>query len=318
MTAHANHDGGSGPQKTFLPRRGWRLRRELPLYLMALPAIIIVIIYNYGPMVGIAIAFERFLPKRGLFGSEWVGLDNFRYMFSMPNIWQVLFNTVYIAAMKIVLGIIVPVSVALLLNEVGSRTYKRLVQTIVYLPHFLSWVILSGIVIDMFSPSEGIINRLLGKVGIQPIFFLGDERVFPYVLVLTDVWKSFGFGTIVYLAALTGIAPELYEAAYVDGATRWQQTLHITLPGILPTVVLLSVLSLGNILNAGFEQVFNLYSPAVYRTGDIIDTLVYRMGMENYQYGVATAVGLMKSVVALLFIGVSNRIAGSLTGYRIF
>lgn len=297
---------------------GWRLRRELPLYAMVLPAVLIVLVYSYGPMVGIVIAFQRFLPNRGLFGSQWVGLDNFRYMFAMPNIWQVLYNTILIASMKIALGIAVPVIAALLLNEVEHGFFKRAVQTIVYLPHFLSWVILSGIVIDMLSPSEGIVNRLLGLVGLGPVFFLGDERVFPFMLVLTDVWKSFGFGTIVYLAALTGISPDLYEAALVDGATRWQQTLHITLPGILPTVVLLSVLSLGNILNAGFEQVFNLYSPAVYRTGDIIDTLVYRTGMENYQFGVATAVGLMKSVVALLLIGASNRVAGRLTGYRMF
>lgn len=296
----------------------WKIRREAPLYLMLLPAVAIVLVYSYGPMAGIAIAFQRFLPNRGLFGSAWVGLANFRYMLEMPNILQVLWNTVFIAAMKIVAGIAVPVTAALLLNEVRLSAFKRTVQTIIYLPHFLSWVILSGIVIDILSPSEGIVNRLIGRLGIQPIFFLGDDRVFPFTIVATDVWKSFGFGTIVYLAALAGIDPTLYEAALVDGANRWRQTLHITLPGILPTVVLLSVLSLGNILNAGFEQIFNLYGPTVYRTGDIIDTLVYRLGMENYQYGVATAVGLMKSVVALVFIGASNRLAASLTGYRMF
>ncbi len=183
-------------------------------------------------MIGIVIAFQRFLPGKGLFGSPWIGLDNFRFMFQMPTIWQVVGKHDPIAGMKIIAGIIVPVTVALMLNDVGSRPFKRSVQTIIYLPHFLSWVILSGILIDILSPSEGIVNQLLELLGLETVFFLGDDRVFPFTLVVTDVWKSFGFGTIVYLAALTGIDPALYEAALVDGASRWQQTRHITLPGI--------------------------------------------------------------------------------------
>jgi putative aldouronate transport system permease protein len=236
----------------------------------------------------------------------------------MPTIGQVVWNTVFIAAMKILAGIIVPVTVALLLNEVQNRTFKRSVQTIIYLPHFLSWVILAGIFLDILSPSEGVVNRLLGQLGLEPVFFLGDEKVFPFTLVATEVWKSFGFGTIVYLAALTGIDPVLYEAALADGAGRWRRMYHITLPGISSTVVLLSTLSLGNILNAGFDQVFNLYGPLVYKTGDIIDTLVYRTGLVNNQHGVATAVGLFKSLVALLLIGVSYKLAQKLADYRIF
>ncbi len=294
------------------------LSRQLPLYLMLVPGVALTLVFAYGPMAGAAIAFQRFLPGRGLFGSRWVGFDNFLYMFRMPNFWQVIYNTVFIAFMKIIAGILVPVTAALLLNEARSRAFKRTVQTVIYLPYFLSWVILSGILITILSPSDGVINALLGRLGIAPVFFLGDARIFPYTIVVTDVWKNFGFGTIIYLAALTAIDPALYEAALVDGANRWRQTLHITLPGILSTVVLMTIISMGNILNAGFEQIFNLYGPVVYETGDIIDTLVYRMGMVDYQYGVATAVGLMKSAVALVLIALTNLTADRLAGYKIF
>lgn len=295
-----------------------KTRREVPLYLMLLPGVVLVLVYAYGPMMGLAIAFQRYNPIRGILGSALIGLENFRYVFATPGVLQVLWNTVFIAVMKIAAGLVAPVTVALLLNEVRSRPFKRTVQTIVYLPHFLSWVILGGIMIDILSPSTGIVNRALGLLGIKPVFFLGEARIFPYVLVMSDVWKGFGFGTVVYLAALTAIDPQLYEAAVVDGAGRWRQTLAITLPGIAPIVVLMAALSLGQVLNAGFEQVFALYSPQVYQTGDIIDTLVYRMGLVNNQYGPATAVGLLKSVVSLGLITLSYRLADRLAGYRIF
>jgi putative aldouronate transport system permease protein len=195
---------------------------------------------------------------------------------------------------------------------------QRTIQTVIYLPYFLSWVLLAGILIDILSPSEGIVNRLLGLVGVKPVFFLGNEKAFPFVLVGSHIWKEAGFGTIVYLAALTGIDPTQYEAAVMDGAGRWRQTLHITLPGISGIVVLMMVLSLGGILNAGFEQVFNLYNPLVYRTGDIIDTMVYRIGLIDYQYSLAAAVGLFKSVVTLLLVSRSYKLADSLAGYRVF
>lgn len=292
--------------------------REIPLYIMILPGAILVLIYAYGPMAGIVMAFQKFNPTKGVLGSEWVGLENFRYVLNMPDIFQVLWNTVYIAIMKMILGIVVPVCVALLLNEIGLKTFKRTVQTIIYLPHFLSWIILGGILVDVLSPSHGIVNQLLGYLGVKPIFFLGDAKVFPYTIVITDLWKTFGFGTVIYITALTGIDPTLYEASIVDGANRWRQTLHITLPGIASTIVLVSTLSLGNILNAGFDQIFNLYSPQVYSTGDIIDTLVYRIGLVDYQFGVATAVGLFKSVVSFGFIVISYKLADKLANYRIF
>jgi putative aldouronate transport system permease protein len=295
-----------------------RFRREIPLYIMILPTATLLVVFAYGPMGGILMAFEKYLPGLGILRSKWVGLANFKYLLDYPGIFSVLWNTLFIAVMKIAVGLVVPVTFALLLNEVRSKFTKRSIQTLVYLPYFLSWVILSGILVDILSPGKGIVNKALGLFCIKPVYFLGDKVIFPYAMVFTDLWKNFGFGTIVYLAALTGIDPELYEASIVDGAGRWKQTIHVTLPGIVPIVALMTVLSLGNILNAGFEQIFNLYSIQVYDTGDIIDTLVYRMGMLNYQYGVATAMGLFKSLVSAGLIVLSYWLAGRVAHYRIF
>ncbi|RXZ80535.1 sugar ABC transporter permease [Paenibacillaceae bacterium] len=295
-----------------------RRNHNAPLHLMILPGLILIIVYCYGPMLGFVIAFQKFVPAKGIFDSAWIGLGNFRYLLDMPETRQILFNTVFIAFMKIVAGLIVPITTALLLNEVRKEFIKRGIQTLIYLPHFLSWIILGGILIDILSPTSGILNQFLGLFGIEAIYFLGDNSWFRYVLVGTDTWKEFGFNTIVYLAALTSINPALYEAAIVDGANRWKQTLHITLPGMAPIIILLMTLSLGNVLNAGFDQVFNLYSPQVYETGDIIDTFVYRMGLVDAQYGVATAVGLFKSVISFLFISASYYLAYRFANYRIF
>lgn len=285
---------------------------------MLLPGVILLFVYSYIPMAGIVIAFEKFIPIKGIFGSDWIGFGNFRYVADMPSIAQVVRNTVFIASMKIAAGLALPIAVALLLNEVRKSFVKKGIQTLIYLPHFLSWIILGGILIDILSPSEGIVNRILQSLGFEPVFFLGSNRWFPYVLVASDVWKEFGFGTIVYLAAITGINPVLYEAAVMDGANHWRQAWHVTLPGIVPIVVLMATLSLGNVLNGGFEQVFNLYSPAVYESGDILDTLIYRVGILDAQYGVATAIGLLKSLVSLLLISTSYYLAYRLANYRIF
>lgn len=292
--------------------------RELPLHILLIPGVIAVFIFNYIPMFGIVMAFQKFVPAKGFLGSEWVGLDNFRYIFNMPNIWNVIRNTIFISVMKIIANLIVPIIFALLLNEVRKNAFKRTVQTIIYFPHFLSWVILGGILIDVLSPTSGIVNEFLGLFGINPIYFLGDAKWFPFTLVLTNTWKEFGYNTIVYLAALTSIDPTLYEAAVVDGAGRMKQTIHITIPGILPIVTLMTVLSLGNVLNAGFDQVFNLYSPSVYSTGDIIDTLVYRIGMVEAQFSVSAAVGLFKSAISFVLVVISNKLANKYAGYRVF
>jgi len=291
---------------------------SLPFHLMILPGFILVALYSYGPIAGIVIAFQNFIPAKGLFGSEWIGLGNFEYMAGLSDTYAVVKNTVYIATMKIIAGQVAPIATALLLNEVRKAFVKRGIQTLIYLPHFLSWVILGGIMVDILSPSSGIVNALLRFVGLEPVDFLGNPRTFPFVLVISDVWKDFGFSTIVYLAALTSINPALYEAAAIDGAGRLKMTWHITLPGMLPIIILLATLNLGHILNAGFDQVFNLYSPQVYRTGDIIDTFVYRMGLIDAQYGLATAVGLFKSFVSLLLISASYALAYRFANYRIF
>lgn len=285
---------------------------------MMIPSIVLLVVFSYVPMVGVLMAFQDYNPVKGIFHSDWVGFDNFTKLFTFNHMGRIMYNTIFIASMKIVANLIVPIAFALLLNEMRKKAFVRTVQTMVYLPYFLSWVILSGILIDLLSPSGGFVNEIVKSLGFKPIFFLGDKQLFPYLLVVTDVWKNFGFGTIVYLAALTSIDTSLYEAAIVDGAGRWQQTWHITLPGISQIVVLMMVLSLGGILDAGFDQVFNLYNPLVYETGDVIDTLVYRMGLLDMNFSLSTAVGLMRSAVAMILIVVSYKLADKYAGYRIF
>jgi putative aldouronate transport system permease protein len=298
---------------------GARTRRELPLHLMIVPGLIFIILFSYVPMAGIAIAFQKFIPAKGLFGDQqWIGWDNFAYVMHLPSFSQVLLNTLFISSLKLLLGLLVPIVIAILLNEVKNAVLKRTVQTTIYLPYFLSWVVLGGILIDILSPSGGIVNGFLTSFGLPKIFFLGDNDWFPATLIGSDVWKNFGYGTIVYLAAITGIDPGLYEAATIDGANRWRKVWHITLPGMRMVIVLLSVLSLGQLLNAGFDQVFNLYSPQVYESGDILDTFVYRIGLLDAQYGVATAVGFFKSIVSLVLISASYFFAYHFAKYRIF
>lgn len=294
-------------------------RREIPLHLLLLPGVILVIIFNYVPMAGIIIAFQKFIPARGLFGDQkFIGLGNFEYIFSMPNTLGVVRNTVFIAVGKILLGMVVPILFSLLINEVTRPRFKRTIQTVIYFPHFISWVVLAGIMIDILSPSSGIVNQLIVALGGEPIFFLGNARWFPMTMILTDVWKSFGFGTVIYLATITGIDPTLYEAAGIDGAGRIRQIWHVTLPGMQMIIILLMVLNLGNILNAGFDQIFNMYNPSVYDTGDILDTFIYRLGLMDYQFGPATAVGLLKSVVSMVLISSSYLFAYKAFDYRIF
>ncbi len=284
---------------------------------MLIPGVILTVMFCYVPMAGLVMAFDKYAPVEGILHSRWVGLANFRYLLSLPDTMQVLFNTVYIAFMKIISFMVLPVIFALLLNEVTRSGFKKPIQTIIYTPHFLSWIILGGVLIDILSPSEGLVNLAIKAMGLKPIFFLGDPKWFPYVMVITNIWKEFGFEAIIYLAALTSIDPSLYEAAVIDGAGRWKQTLHITLPGILPIIIMMMTLNMGDILNAGFDQIFNLYNPAVYQTGDIIDTFIYRMGIIDAQYSVATAVGFFKSIVSLVFVAGSFKMAERFSGYRV-
>ena len=292
------------------------LQREGAYYALLLPCVVVIFIFNYIPLYGLVIAFQRFNVARG-FSSPWVGLENFRRIFSQVQFTRTIYNTIFIATFKIIGGIIVPVIFALLLNEISKVFIKRLFQTLVYLPYFLSWVIMSGVFLDILS-LDGMVNHVIMAFGHEPIAFLSNPKLFPWVMIVTDIWKGFGFGTVVYLAAITSIDPGLYESALVDGAGRWMQTVRITIPLMTPTIVLMTVLSLGNILNAGFDQIYNLYSPIVYSTGDIIDTYVYRLGIVQAQYSIGTAVGLFKSVISAFLIGLSQFLAIRFAGYRVF
>lgn len=285
--------------------------------LMLIPGLLLVFIFEIIPLLGSVLAFQDYSPGMQFKDQEWVGLDNFQYMFQMSDSLNIFQNTIFIAGMKIFFNLIIPLTFALLLNEVRSMFLKRWVQTIVYLPHFLSWVILAGILTTILS-LDGIVNNILGFFGVEPILFLGNNSWFPTIIIASDVWKDFGFNLVIYLAALTGINPALYEAAEVDGASRFQRIKNITLPGISSTVVLLATLGIANFLNAGFDQIFNLYNPAVYESGDIIDTYVYRAGLLQMQYSLATAIGLMKSVLSFILIIVAYTLANRFSNYRIF
>lgn len=293
-----------------------KLKNQWQYHAMLFPGVIVVFIFAYIPLYGLIIAFQKYNPAMG-FQSPWVGWNNFKYIFSQPNFLRTIWNTLYISFFKIIGGIVIPVIFALLLNEVFNSRLKRVFQTLVYIPNFLSWVIMAGVLSDILS-NDGIVNQVIKLCGGDPIKFLGSPSVFPWTMIVTDIWKGFGFGTVVYLAALTSIDPQLYEAAMIDGASRWRQTISITIPMLVPTIMLMTILSLGNVLNAGFDQIYNLYSPIVYETGDIIDTYVFRMGIEQAQYSVSTAVGLFKSVVSAILIGSSYFLADRVAGYRIF
>jgi putative aldouronate transport system permease protein len=296
-----------------------RRKIDISLYLMLIPALVLVIIYAYGPLGGLIIAFKRYDIATGILNSPWVGLENFKtLLFKYVDFKSVLFNTVYISGMKLVATFIAPIVVAILLNEVYNLKFKKSIQTLIYLPYFMSWVIIAGIMMDILSPNDGILNNIIKALGFKPIYFLGQANIFPFVVVISDVWKGFGFGTIIYMAALTGIDPSLYEAAIIDGANRFQRIKYITIPGIVPIMVLLGTLSLGYILNAGFEQIFNLYNPLVYSTGDILDTFTYRIGIVNSQYDMATTVGLFKSAVSIVMVSTSYYVAYKVADYRIF
>ena len=275
---------------------------------MVCPALIWMFFINIVPMFGIIMAFQDFNPGKGILRSEFVGLENFRYMFEMKDVLQIFVNTIVIAVFKLILNVAVPVAFALLLNEIKNVYFKRTVQTIVYLPHFISWVVMGGILLDVFG-LYGPVNSIISSMGLEKIAFFRRADLFRGLA---------GFNAVVYLAALTGISPSLYEAAAIDGAGRWKRMLHITLPGLKTVIVLMTILALGNILNAGFDQIYNLYNQAVYSTGDIIDTWVYRVGLNDMQFSLATAVGLLKSVAGFLLISSSYYIANKKANYTIF
>lgn len=307
------------PARSAAQRTNWRIyfARTWPLYAMLVLPLIQLVLFHYYPMYGVVIAFQKFNPGLGFLNSPWVGLANFRDLLANPDFKNVLWNSFAIAMLKIVTLQVIAISLSLMLNEVRINFFKRTVQTVIYLPHFLSWIVLGGILIDLLS-ATGLANRFLLNMGIEPVLFLGSNAWFRPVIVVTNLWKEAGWATIIYLAALTGIDPVLHEAAAIDGANRWQRIRHVNLPGILSIIILIACLNLGNVLQAGFEQVLTLYNPAVYATGDILDTYVYRAGLISARYSLAGAIGLFQSVLGFILIVIAYRLAARYAGYRIF
>ena len=296
-----------------------RLRTDYMLCAMLIPGFIYLIVFEFLPLFGLVIGFQDFQLAKGIFHSKWIGLENFKYLFTMyPNFWRIVKNTVQIAGLKLIFGFTAPIIVTLMLNEVRHSHYKRSIQTLVYIPHFISWVILAGVLRTILDPENGVINYIINLFGHESIYFLGDSSLFRGVLVVSDVWKSFGWGTIIYMAALTGIDPALYEAAIIDGAGRFKRAWYITLPGIMPIIILNLILSVPSILNAGFDQIFNLYNERVYKVADVLDTFIYRLGIVEAQYDLSTAIGLVKSVISAILLIISYQAANRLYDYKVF
>src|SRR5579875_818124 len=298
-----------------LLKRIWRYRM---VYVILLPGLVYFAIFRYGPLYMAQIAFKNFEPLLGVTGSPWVGLENFIYFFHSYYFGELITNTLIISAAKLIFGIPSAIILAIAISEARFLKLARLTQTVVYLPHFLSWVVMLGVLLALLSPSEGLVNQAIGKAGVQPIDFLTDPNWFRGIIVSSDIWKETGWSAIIYLAALLAIDPTQYEAAAIDGASRWRRIWHVSLPGIRDVIVLVTLLRLGNILDAGFEQIWVLYSVPVYSVGDVIDTWVYRQGLLNFQFSLATAVGLFKGVIGLLLIVVANRAAKRFAGSSLY
>ncbi|MFS0611974.1 ABC transporter permease [Lederbergia ruris] len=278
------------------------------LYVMILPGIIFYIVFKYIPLFGSVIAFQDYQIFKGIWNSPWVGLENFQFLFSYQDFFLVLRNTATIAFYQLVFSFPAPIILALLFNEVRILLVKKTLQSLFYLPHFLSWVVVGGIVFELLS-TQGIVNVVLGFFDVEPILFMQEEKYFRTIVVLSGIWKEIGWGTIIYLAAIAGINPNLYEAALVDGASRWKQTIHITIPMLFPTILVLFLLNIGNFLELGFDQIFNLLTPMTYSVGDIIETYVYRAGVLQGQYSMTTAIGLFQSVIGFALLWIFNRLA---------
>lgn len=282
-------------------------------YLFLLPAVVIMFLFCYKPMYGIIIAFKDYKPRRGIMGSEWVGWANFKRMFNYANFGQLMYNTLFISLLKLVVGMFCTLALALLFNELRNLRFKRVVQSVSYLPHFISWVILGGLIRELFSPTRGVVNEVIKAFGGEPIYFLANPNYFVFVLILTYIWQSVGWGTIIYLAAIASIDQEQYESAVIDGASRFQRAIYITVPCIMPTVATVLVLNLGGVLNAGFDQIFNLYNENVYAVADILDTYVYRVGLIKFDYSYSAAIGLFKNVIGIILVVGSNLVIKKMT-----
>lgn len=313
-TARLN-SSGLGTRLGDAGRYLWRYRI---LYLLSVPGILYFFLFKYVPLFGSVIAFQNYNIFKGITGSDWVGLEHFQKMFSHYDFLRILNNTILLGLYDLVIAFPVPILLAILLNEVRMIVFKRLLQTIVYMPHFLSWVVISGIFMGIFSMDAGVVNKALGFLGMQPIYFLGEDSYIRSILIGSGIWRDSGYGTIIFLAAIAGINPDLYEAAEVDGAGRLKQIWSITLPCLLPTIMILLLLHIGKFLDLGFERVFVFLNPLNLESGEILDTYIYKAGLLSQQYSYTTAIGLFKSVVGLMLILLGNFFSKKTTGESLY
>ncbi len=302
--------------KKGLGRSGVR-RNNTALYIMLIPLLVVMVLFTYKPMWGLQIAFKDYSLFGGMADSAWVGLDNFKTFLSGPYFWRLLKNTVLIGFYGLLFGFPAPVILAILLNEVRNLNYKKTVQTMFFLPYFVSTVVVAGIVTNILAPS-GIVNVILQKLGFESIYFLADPKYFRTIFTTMGIWQSCGYSAVIYLAALAGIDMEQYEACRIDGGNKWQQIWHITLPGIAPTVVIMLIMNCGSLINVGADAIILLYQPATYKTADVISTYVYRIGLTDGDYGLATAVGLFNSVVGMMFVVLANTISKRVSEYSLW
>lgn len=299
-------------------KRRVRIKTLVSLYLLFAPTVVLLFLFNYIPMYGIIIAFKDYSIYKGIFGSDWVGFKHFAYFLQDDKFWSIMKNTLILNFYDLVFGFTAPIVFALLANELYRKTFKRVMQTISYLPHFLSWIVVSGIFYSFLSPETGMFNRMLGWFGVEPIFFMTEPSLFRGILVFAEIWKNVGWSAILYFAVIAGIDSHLYEAAWIDGASRWRQCLHITIPHMMPMITLLFLLRLANIFEFGFDRVFLMQNALVYDVSDVISTYVYRVGLEQSQYSLTTAIGLTQSVLGFLLLVGSNRLSKRLTGLGLY
>ena len=295
-----------------------RLKRSLPIYALLLPGVVLLFLFHYVPIYGITIAFKDFSPYKGILGSPSVGLKHFIRFLTDDNFWRIMRNTVVINIYQLLFGFPFPIIFALMLNELWSSKSKKFIQTISYLPHFLSWVIVASLFRNLLSPSQGIINGFIELLGGEPIYFLAKPRYFRTIIVMQHVWKGFGMSAVYYIASLSSIDTQLYEAAAIDGAGRWRQTWHITLPGLRNIIIVLLVLQLGNMISIGFEQIYLMYSDPVYSVGDVISTYTYRLGILSTQFSYTAAIGVTQNVVNFLLVFSANRLSRAVAGWSLW
>lgn len=294
------------------------VRRDMVLYLMLLPVIVWFILFHYLPIGGLQIAFKKYSLFKGIEGSPWVGFEHFITLFKSDAFIRAIGNTLMISFYSILFSFPMPILLAIMINEIQSKGYRKTVQTIVYLPHFISVVIVAGLVVSFLSPSSGVVNNIMAYFGLERVYFLTEPQWFRTIFIGSNIWKEAGFNSIVFLASIMSINPALYESAQVDGASRWQMITKITLPSIVPTIAVLLVIRLGNVLEVGFEYIILLYQPTTYETADVISTYIYRLGMQGARYDVATAAGVFNAMVALVLVLVANKISRKVTRTGVF